>query len=106
MNDGGLRWIWEYNSSETLKGYRFVRQFSPIHNIPENGFPAILLLTSGSDDRVNPSHSFEYMATLQSKQTSSLALMRTVMGGHHGLRDEAEPELLFLLGVLGKNRYR
>ena len=40
--------------------------YSPIHNIRDGvDYPAILIATADTDDRVVPAHSFKYAAALQ-----------------------------------------
>lgn len=62
----GFNWIAEYGSAEAdLASFKNLYRFSPIHNIKNQAYPAILVTTADHDDRVVPAHSFKYIATLQ-----------------------------------------
>lgn len=62
----GWAWIPEYGDPEVEEDFKFLRAYSPLHNL-KNGqrAPATLVLTADHDDRVVPAHSFKYIATLQ-----------------------------------------
>jgi prolyl oligopeptidase len=62
----GAAWASDYGTSETAEGFRYLRAYSPLHNItPGAKYPAVLITTGDHDDRVYPAHSFKYAATLQ-----------------------------------------
>ncbi len=62
----GSSWVKEYGSSEDEEMFKYIFKYSPLHNITgDKPYPAILVLTSDHDDRVVPSHSYKYTATLQ-----------------------------------------
>ena len=42
-----------------------LRAYSPYHNIRKAAYPAVLVTTADTDDRVVPAHSFKYAAALQ-----------------------------------------
>jgi prolyl oligopeptidase len=64
----GAAWVKEYGSSDDEEMFNYILKYSPLHNITgDKPYPAILVLTSDHDDRVVPSHSFKYAATLQDK---------------------------------------
>ncbi len=47
-----------------------LRAYSPYHNIQSGAaYPAILVTTADTDDRVVPGHSFKYTAALQAADT-------------------------------------
>ncbi len=65
-----IGWAWEadYGSSDTADGFRYLRAYSPLHNvIPGAHYPAVLVTTADHDDRVYPAHSFKYTATMQER---------------------------------------
>jgi prolyl oligopeptidase len=62
----GRYWIEDYGSPEREADFRLLRAYSPYHNIREGrDYPAILVSTADTDDRVVPAHSFKYAAALQ-----------------------------------------
>ena len=66
--------------------FAFLRGYSPLHNI-RNGarYPAILVTTADTDDRVVPSHSFKYVAALQAADIGPEPhLIRVEFGAGHG----------------------
>jgi prolyl oligopeptidase len=65
----GWAWVNDYGSSEDSIQFRNLYNYSPIHNVKSGPrYPAILVTTAERDDRVVPSHSYKYIATLQEKQ--------------------------------------
>ena len=46
-------------------------KYSPYHNIKDGTFPASLIFTADTDDRVVPGHSFKFAAALQKAQVPS-----------------------------------
>lgn len=68
-----IGWAWEsdYGSPEDSEYFSYLYKYSPLHNVEKNHhYPAILVSTSDHDDRVVPSHSFKFAATLQEKSNS------------------------------------
>lgn len=62
----GRYWIDDYGSPEKEEGFRLLRAYSPYHNIAGGkDYPAILVSTADTDDRVVPAHSFKYAVALQ-----------------------------------------
>ena len=48
------------------RGLRYLRAYSPLHNVRVGArYPAVLVTTGDHDDRVYPAHSFKYAAALQ-----------------------------------------
>jgi prolyl oligopeptidase len=66
--------------------------YSPLHNIkPGVCYPATLATTADHDDRVVPSHTYKYVATLQAAQRKTSGcdkpvLVRIETQGSHGYR--------------------
>ena len=89
---GGAAWATEYGASSDPKAYPYLRAYSPLHNIRRGVcYPAALITTADHDDRVVPSHSFKFAATLQSVQGTNAAchnpvLIRIEAQGSHGYR--------------------
>ena len=59
----------EYGSSENQKDFPYLFNYSPLHNVRTGTcYPATLITTADHDDRVVPSHSFKFAATMQAAQ--------------------------------------
>ena len=62
----GRYWTDDYGDPDVEADFRILRSYSPLHNIRSGTqYPAILVTTADTDDRVVPGHSFKYTATLQ-----------------------------------------
>jgi prolyl oligopeptidase len=85
---GGSAWATEYGSAENAKDFAYLVKYSPLHNIkPGTCYPATLVTTADHDDRVVPSHSFKFTATLQGAQACDRAvLIRVETQASHGYR--------------------
>src|SRR5699024_3439083 len=65
----GRYWVDDYGHPDREADYKVLRAYSPYHNIHEGrAYPAILVTTADTDDRVVPGHSFKYAAALQHAQ--------------------------------------
>jgi prolyl oligopeptidase len=82
----GWAWVAEYGSSDNPEQFKFLYQYSPLHNIKAGvDYPATLVTTADHDDRVFPAHSFKYIATLQEKyQGKNPVLVRIETQVGHG----------------------
>jgi prolyl oligopeptidase len=89
---GGAAWAVEYGSAKDKAAFQYLRAYSPLHNIkPGVCYPATLVTTADHDDRVVPSHSYKFTATLQVAQASAASCSRPVQirveaQGSHGYR--------------------
>jgi prolyl oligopeptidase len=85
---GGAAWATEYGASSDPKAFQYLRAYSPLHNIKSGTcYPATLVTTADHDDRVVPSHSFKFAATMQAAQgCSKPVLIRIETQGSHGYR--------------------
>ena len=62
----GRYWVDDYGYPSKEADWRVLRAYSPYHNIRTGvAYPAILVTTADTDDRVVPGHSFKYAAALQ-----------------------------------------
>ena len=61
----GRYWVDDYGSPERAAEWHVLRAYSPYHNIRKAAYPAVLVTTADTDDRVVPAHSFKYAAALQ-----------------------------------------
>jgi prolyl oligopeptidase len=65
----GRYWIAEYGSSELAADFPFLYKYSPYHNVREGvAYPATLITTADTDDRVDPGHSKKLAARMQAAQ--------------------------------------
>lgn len=84
----GWNWASDYGTSADSKEMaKYLLDYSPIHNIKNDGtpYPAILVTTADHDDRVVPAHSFKYAATLQASNTGDAPkLIRIDSNAGHG----------------------
>lgn len=84
----GVGWTTEYGSSDNEKDFAYLFKYSPLHNLKKGTcYPATLITTADHDDRVVPSHSFKFAATLQEDQgCDKPVLIRVETQGSHGYR--------------------
>ena len=65
----GRYWVDDYGYPDREDDWRILRAYSPLHNIrPDTDYPALLVTTADTDDRVVPGHSFKYTAALQAEE--------------------------------------
>lgn len=83
----GAGWSYDYGTSDdSLEMYKYLKSYSPIHNIKlDINYPATLVTTSDHDDRVVPSHSYKFVANLQeNKINKNPSLIRIDKSAGHG----------------------
>jgi prolyl oligopeptidase len=87
----GAAWIPEYGSSDQAADFRYLRAYSPLHNVhPGTCYPATILLTGDHDDRVVPSHSYKFAAALQAAQGCDRPiLLRVASDASHSYASKA-----------------
>lgn len=62
----GRYWVDDYGDPSKEADFKVLRAYSPYHNIQSGkAYPAVLVTTADTDDRVVPGHSFKYTAALQ-----------------------------------------
>ncbi|MCP5397242.1 MAG: S9 family peptidase [Sphingomonadaceae bacterium] len=62
----GRYWVDDYGDPGKEEDFKVLRAYSPYHNIADGvDYPAVLVTTADTDDRVVPGHSFKYTAALQ-----------------------------------------
>jgi prolyl oligopeptidase len=65
----GQFWRDEFGSADDPEMVEYLRGYSPYHNIKQGvAYPATLVTTADTDDRVVPMHSFKFAAALQEAQ--------------------------------------
>lgn len=82
----GRLWIDDYGSSDDPEEFKALSAYSPYHNIkPDTCYPATMVLTADTDDRVIPGHSFKFAAALQRAQAcDNPVLIRIDVRAGHG----------------------
>lgn len=82
----GRFWVDDYGSPQDPEMFDLLYAYSPYHNVPEGGdYPATLVTTADTDDRVVPGHSFKYAAALQVAETGDApTLIRIESSAGHG----------------------
>ena len=64
----GRLWVDDYGSADDPQQFKALRAYSPYHNIrPGTRYPATLVTTADTDDRVIPGHSFKFIAALAAR---------------------------------------
>ena len=80
-------WLWktEYGDPEDPEHHRWLRRYSPLHNVRPGRYPATLLTTGDHDDRVVPSHSYKFAAALgEAQRADAPVLLRVEASAGHG----------------------
>lgn len=82
----GRYWIDDYGSPDDARDFPLLYSYSPYHNIlAGRDYPAILVSTADTDDRVVPAHSFKYAAALQAADLGARPrLLRVDTRAGHG----------------------
>ena len=106
----GRYWISEYGSAEVAEDFPFLYKYSPLHNVREGvSYPATIITTADTDDRVDPGHSKKLAARLQEAQAGDEPiLIRVETKAGHGagkpttkILDEQADVWTFLFSQLG-----
>ncbi len=83
----GRFWTDDYGSAQDSKAmFEYLLGYSPYHNLkPGTVYPATLITTADTDDRVVPGHSFKFAARLQACQAGKApVLIRIETRAGHG----------------------
>jgi prolyl oligopeptidase len=84
----GRYWVDDYGSSDNPEEFKALYAFSPYHVLLKNGprkYPATMITTADTDDRVVPGHSFKFAAALQAMQEGPApVLIRIETKAGHG----------------------
>ncbi len=85
----GKTWIPEYGSAEDPAQFKAIYAYSPYHHVKEGvSYPAMLVLSADSDDRVDPMHARKLTALVQAATGSSApVLLRIERHAGHGGAD-------------------
>ena len=72
----GRFWVDEYGTPDEKDEFHALIKYSPYHNIrPGVSYPATLVSTADTDDRVVPMHSFKFAAALQHAQAGPAPIL-------------------------------
>ena len=75
----GRYWVDDYGSSDDAAEFKALYAYSPYHNLkPGTAYPATLVTTADTDDRVVPGHSFKFAARLQECQAGSAPVLSRI----------------------------
>ncbi|MGB3167496.1 MAG: prolyl oligopeptidase family serine peptidase [Alteraurantiacibacter sp.] len=101
----GRYWVDDYGYPDCEDDWHILRAYSPYHNIrPNTDYPALLVTTADTDDRVVPGHSFKYTAALQAEELGERPqLIRIETRAGHGAgkpTDKAIEEAADIMGFL------
>lgn len=114
-------WIPEYGTAENPEHFRFLKAYSPYHNVKKGtSYPAVLLTAGENDSRVHPLHARKMAALLQASTASDPATKPVLLwvdreAGHGQgkplalrVRDVADQRmfLMWQLGMLPKETTR
>ena len=82
----GRFWVDDYGSADNAEQFPALLAYSPYHNLkPGKNYPATLVTTADTDDRVVPGHSFKFAARLQACQAGEApVLIRIETRAGHG----------------------
>lgn len=77
----GRFWVDDYGSSDNEDEFEALYKYSPYHALLRNGpkdYPATLVTTADTDDRVVPGHSFKFIAALQKVQAGPAPVLARI----------------------------
>ena len=83
----GRYWVDDYGSSDDPEEFKALYAYSPYHNLePGTEYPATLVTTADTDDRVVPAHSFKFAAALQKAHAGKAPVLIRIetRAGHGG----------------------
>ncbi len=84
----GKTWIAEYGSADDEADFRTLHAYSPYHHVRPAPYPAVLMTSADTDDRVDPMHARKMTAALQAATTSGRSvLLRIERNAGHGGAD-------------------
>ena len=108
-------WVPEYGSAEDPEQFKYIRAYSPYHNVKKGtAYPATLFITGDSDTRVDPLHARKMAALVQASTGGDrpVLLRYDTKAGHSGglpvskQIEDLTDELSFLFWQLGVSTTR
>lgn len=101
-------WTKEYGDPDVEAEYRWIRPYSPVHNVRPAPYPACLVTAGLHDGRVNAFHARKIAALWQSATTSTRPILLSIdRDSGHGaasrkqLKEDQVDRYAFLLAQLG-----
>jgi prolyl oligopeptidase len=84
----GKTWISEYGSADDAAQFQALLAYSPYQHVKAGTkYPAVLVLSADSDDRVDPMHARKFTAALQAASTGGPVILRIERHAGHGGAD-------------------
>lgn len=85
----GQTWTREYGSAENEGDFSGLHTYSPYHRVqPGTAYPALLMMSADSDDRVDPMHARKFVALVREHNTAVYpVLLRIERNAGHGGAD-------------------
>ncbi len=75
----GRFWVDDYGSPDNPEEFKALYAYSPYHNLKKGTkYPATLVTTADTDDRVVPAHSFKFIAKLQYCQAGDAPVLARI----------------------------
>jgi prolyl oligopeptidase len=106
----GSAWMTEYGSADEAEQFRALYAYSPYHHVRQGTkYPAVLMLSSDHDDRVDPMHARKFTAAVQAATSSDAPVwLRIEQNAGHGGADVTKQQVdasadryAFLMAQLG-----
>ncbi len=75
----GRFWVDDYGSPDKAEDFEALFKYSPYHNLKKGTkYPATMVITADTDDRVVPGHSFKFAANLQHCQAGEAPVLARI----------------------------
>lgn len=86
----GASWMAEYGDPREPAEWKYLRPFSPYHNVSATEhYPPVLFITSTRDDRVHPGHARKMVALLR-ETSHDVSYYENIEGGHGAAADNEQ----------------
>jgi len=93
----GASWMEEYGDPDDPEQWKFIRTFSPYHNVKADvRYPRVLFTSSTRDDRVHPGHSRKMVAKMK-QMGHEVLYYENIEGGHGGAADHKQAAFMSAL---------
>ncbi|NRA83525.1 MAG: S9 family peptidase [Gammaproteobacteria bacterium] len=93
----GASWAAEYGDPDDPAMWRYIKTYSPFHNLdPNKDYPKVFFTTSTKDDRVHPGHARKMVARMQDLN-KDVYYFENMEGGHAGAADNSQRAKMYAL---------